>query len=66
MVPDNEYPLTHAEYFDCFMEIAEQNGWNRKEHEAALRSGNEDAITITHPGNYVGEEEWEEHERNHR
>lgn len=41
-------------------EIAESRGWDRAAHEAALKSRDEDEVAITHPINYLSEEEWEE------
>lgn len=38
---------------------AERRGWDREAHFAALLSGDEDAISLTHPTNWLTEAEVE-------
>lgn len=39
--------------------LAERRGWPREAHRVALETGNEDLIALTHPTNYLTEDEVE-------
>ena len=45
--------------------LAESRGWPREAHRIALETGNEDLIALTHPTNYLNEDEVEKPKPEH-
>jgi hypothetical protein len=42
-----------GKYPPRWLDVAEERGWDRKAHAAALESGDDDAIMRTHPTNWL-------------
>jgi len=51
--------LSMDNYPERWTALAEPRGWDRDAHAAALASGDIDAIALTHPVNWLTEDEME-------
>lgn len=47
------------DHYPWDLDLAASRGWDRAAHEAALAAGDEDAIGLTHPTNWLDEDEVE-------
>ena len=55
-----EYEALGMSYYPWDLKLAESRGWSHFEHQAALDSGDEDQIALTHPTNWLTESEVED------
>ena len=49
----------YPELDDDFLDDLEERGWPRYNYEKAVEDGDEEQITLTHPSNWMTEEEAE-------